>query len=123
MVLRDYSQHPIPIGAKVELEVEWQVNRVTAPVYLWSDSIVRGEPLLLGTNVVISLGLMIPGPGVKPRESLSSQPLPQEEPNQMVEEQPLTVPSGACREDPSESRCCGGCSHKGDGIMSGSLAV
>ena len=91
VVLRDYSQRPIPIGAKVELEVEWQGNRVTAPIYLRSDSIVRGEPLLLGTNVVIPLGLMVPGPGVKPREAVPSQSTGQEEPDLVTEEQPLTV--------------------------------
>ena len=62
--LRDYSQRPIPIGAQVELEFEWKGSRVTAPVYLRSNQGTIGEPCLLGTNVVMPLGLMIPGPGV-----------------------------------------------------------
>ena len=62
--LRDYSQRPIPIGAQVELKFEWKGSRVTAPVYLRSNQGTIGEPCLLGTNVVMPLGLMIPGPGV-----------------------------------------------------------
>ena len=68
--LRDYSQCPIPIGAQVELEFEWNGSSVTAPVYLRSDLGTRGEPCLLGTNVVMPLGLMIPGPGVSTHNGL-----------------------------------------------------
>ena len=67
LVLRDYSQRPIPIGACVELTFEWGGKSVTSTVFLRSDLGVGGEPCLLGTNVVILLGLMVPGPGVEPR--------------------------------------------------------
>lgn len=63
--LRDYSQRPIPVGAQVELEVDWNGEMVLAPVYLRSDQGTQGEPCLLGTNVIIPLGLMVPGTGVK----------------------------------------------------------
>ena len=68
ITLRDYSRRLIPIFAVVDLEFEWQGNRLTAPVYLKSDQGPKGEPCLLGTNVVIPLGLMVPGPGVRPQE-------------------------------------------------------
>ena len=68
ITLRDYSRRPIPIFAVVDLEFEWQGNQFTAPVYLKSDQGPKGEPCLLGTNVVIPLGLMVPGPGVRPQE-------------------------------------------------------
>ena len=67
VVLRDYSQRPVPIGACVDLEFEWQGKSVTTTVYLRSDLGTQGEPCLLGTNVVIPLGLMVPGVGVEPR--------------------------------------------------------
>ena len=68
ITLRDYSRRPIPIFAVVDLEFEWQGNQLTAPVYLKSDQGPKGEPCLLGTNVVIPLGLMVPGPGVRPQK-------------------------------------------------------
>ncbi len=34
------------------------------PVYLRLDQGLAGEPCLLGTNVVLPPGLMVPGPGV-----------------------------------------------------------
>ena len=67
VVLCDYSLRPIPIGACVELELEWQGRSVTTTVHLRSDVGDRGEPCLLGTNVVIPLGLMVPDSGVEPR--------------------------------------------------------
>ena len=67
LVLHDYSQRPIPIGACVEMTFEWGGKSVTSTVFLRSDLGVGGEPCLLGTNVVIPLGLMVPGPGVEPR--------------------------------------------------------
>ena len=62
VTLRDYSRRPIPIFAVVELEFEWQGNKMSAPVYLKSEqgSGMVSEPCLLGTNVVIPLELMIP---------------------------------------------------------------
>lgn len=65
--LRDYSQRLIPIGAQVDLTFSWQGKTVRSPVYLRSDVGGSGEPCLLGTNVVIPLGLMTPAPGVEPR--------------------------------------------------------
>ena len=46
---------------------EWQGRSVEATVYLQSDLGIGGEPCLLGTNVVIPLGLMTPAPGVELR--------------------------------------------------------
>jgi len=68
IILRDYSQRPIPIGARVDLSITWQGKTVTTPVYLRSDLGMTGEPCLLGTNVVIPLGMMVPAPGVQPRD-------------------------------------------------------
>ena len=64
VILRDYSQRPIPISAEVEIVIDWKGKQVTAPVYIRSDIGLQGEPFLLGTNVVIPLGLMVPGNGV-----------------------------------------------------------
>ena len=72
VVLRDYSQRPVPIGACVDLELKWQGKSVTTTVYLRSDLGAQGEPFLLGMNVVIPLGLMVPGVGVEPRGGDSS---------------------------------------------------
>ena len=65
--LYDYSRRLIPIGAEVDLTFSWQGKTVKAPVYIRSDVGRGGEPCLLGTNVVIPLGLMTPAPGVEPR--------------------------------------------------------
>ena len=67
LVLHDYSQRPIPIGACVEMTFEWGGKSVMSTVFLRSDFGVGGEPCLLGINVVIPLGLMVPDPGVEPR--------------------------------------------------------
>ena len=66
MVLLDYSQRPIPIGARVDMKFEWQRKSGEAIVYLTSDKGSGGEPCLLGTSVVIPLGLNIPTPGIEP---------------------------------------------------------
>ena len=68
VMLRDYSRRPIPVFAEVNLEFSYQGQRVTVPVYLHSDQGPAGEPCLLGTNVVLPLGLMVPGLGVQARE-------------------------------------------------------
>jgi len=68
VILRDYSQRPIPISAEVEIVIDWKGKQVTAPVYIRSDIGLQREPFLLGTNVVIPLGLMVPGNGVMPCE-------------------------------------------------------
>ena len=57
IVLQDYNQRPIPVGAKVELPFCWKGRVVTTPVYIWSDIAARG-PCLLGTNVVGPLELV-----------------------------------------------------------------
>ena len=46
---------------------------MTIPVYLRSDQGPVSEPCLLGTNVVIPLWLIVPGPGVHVRSSVMSQ--------------------------------------------------
>lgn len=56
LVLRDYSQQPSPSGGKIK-----QLYTVSDSVYVRSDQI-NGEPCLLGTNVVMPLGLMMPDP-------------------------------------------------------------
>ena len=58
--LKDYSQRTIPIGAKVNLVIEWKDTSVTVPMYLTEK---YGEPFLLGTNA--TLGLMTPDPGLE----------------------------------------------------------
>ena len=55
VVLRDYSQRPIPIGAQVELEFEWGGKAITVPVYLRSDQGIKGgEHCLLGLMLLSS---------------------------------------------------------------------
>ena len=66
-ILRDYSHNPILIGAQAELTLIWKGKSITTTVYIRSDPESSGEPCLLGTNVVIPLGLMTPAPGVVPR--------------------------------------------------------
>ena len=53
IILRDYSQQPIPISVRVDLSIAWEGKTVTTPVYLHSDLEMTGEPCLLRTNVVI----------------------------------------------------------------------
>ena len=65
VTLRDYSHNPIPIGAQVSLTFKWRDRSVTTPVYVRSDIATEGESCLLGTNVDIPLGLMVPDRGLK----------------------------------------------------------
>ena len=58
VVLRDYSQRPIPVGAKVELELSFNSKSMVAPVYVRGSGSAESEACLLGTNVVIPLGMM-----------------------------------------------------------------
>lgn len=44
VTLRDYSQRPIPIGAMVNLEIEYQGKSVVAPVYLMSNNTANSDP-------------------------------------------------------------------------------
>jgi len=50
----------------VNLTFRWKDKTVTAPAYIRAER-CRGEPCLLGTNVVISLGLMVPDPDLEVR--------------------------------------------------------
>lgn len=68
VMLQDYGRRPIPVFAEVNLEFSYQGQKVTVPVYLRLDQGPAGEPCLLGTNVVLPLGLMVPGLGVQARE-------------------------------------------------------
>lgn len=63
VVLRIYSQQPIAIGSLVDMEVAWRGKSVTSPVYVRSER-EKGEPLLLGTNVIGALEMMQLGAGV-----------------------------------------------------------
>ena len=67
VVLRDYNQRPIPVGAKVELEFSFNGKQVTAPVYLRGSGSAESEACLLGTNVIVPLGMVSPAEGVAPR--------------------------------------------------------
>ena len=64
MTLRDYSRRQIPIFAEVDMEISHQGRKTSATVYLRSDQ-ATGESSLLGTNVLVDLGWMFPGLGVK----------------------------------------------------------
>ena len=74
VTLRDYSQNPIPIGAQVKLTFRWKDNTVTTPLYIRSDQAAKGEPCLLGTNVVMPLGLIVPSKGVEARGGYNASP-------------------------------------------------
>jgi hypothetical protein len=65
VTLKDYSRRPIPIFAEVDLEISHQGKKTTATVYLRSDQGTGGESCLLGTNVLVDLGLVFPGLGVE----------------------------------------------------------
>ena len=67
VVLRDYNQRPIPIGAKVELELSFNGKSVVVPVYVRGSGSAESEACLLGTNVVIPLEMMAPAGGVEPK--------------------------------------------------------
>ena len=47
------------------MEISWREKSITVPVHIRSASDPDGEPCLLGNNVAIPLGLMIPGEGVE----------------------------------------------------------
>ena len=55
IVLRNYSRNQITISGRVDLEFTWRGKTVKSPVYVRSDK-QEGEPLLLGTNVIVPLG-------------------------------------------------------------------
>ena len=47
----------------MDMELIWREKSVTVPVYIRSASDPGNEPCLLGSNVAIPLGLMVPGEG------------------------------------------------------------
>ena len=65
VVLRDYSQHPLRIGAVVRVEVEYQDEKVLTPIYLNADDGRSIESCLLSTNVLLPLGLLSLADGVQ----------------------------------------------------------
>ena len=67
VVLRDYSQHPIRIGGVAQVEVEYKEKSVLTPIYLNADQGTAGESCLLGTNVLLPLGLISLEGGVELR--------------------------------------------------------
>ena len=67
LILYDYSQKLLPVGATVELIIKWKEQEVTSQVYIWAQG-NKGEPCLLGTNVVILLELMKPDPNLEEQE-------------------------------------------------------
>ena len=69
IMLRDYSQSSIIIGACVHLTVSFQNSSVTVPVYIYPDESVHTEQCLLGTNVVIPLNFMVPHASLVPYPS------------------------------------------------------
>ena len=75
LLLESQITPSIPIGAQVDLTFSWQGKTVKAPVYIRSDVGRGGEPCLLGTNVVMPLGLMTPAPGVEPEDVRDSLPV------------------------------------------------
>ena len=67
VVLRDYTQCPIRIGAVAQVEVEYKGKSVLTPIYLNADQGTAGESCLLGTNVLLPLGLISLEGGVESR--------------------------------------------------------
>ena len=48
--------------AQVDMDISWKEKSITVSVHIHSDP--DGEPCLLGNNVAIPLGLMVPGEGI-----------------------------------------------------------
>ena len=68
VILRDYNQHPLRIGAFAKLEVMYKGKRVLAPIYINIDSENRPtESCILGTNLLFSLGILSISENVKIR--------------------------------------------------------
>ena len=65
VVLHEDSQQHMPFEAKVNVLLDYQGISVKDAVYLRSNLGAGGEPCLLGTNVVIPLGLMTSALGAK----------------------------------------------------------
>ena len=59
VILKDYNQHPLRIGAFAKLEVMYKGKRVLAPIYIKVDSEKRPtESSILGNNLLLSLGIL-----------------------------------------------------------------
>ena len=58
VVLHDYNQHPLCVGAVAHLEIEYGGKNVIAPVYINAGQGQSHEPFLCGTNILFSLGLL-----------------------------------------------------------------
>ena len=59
VILRDYNQHPLRIGAFAKLEVMYKGERVLATIYINFESENRPtESCILGTNLPLSLGIL-----------------------------------------------------------------
>ena len=68
VILRDYNQHPLKIGAFAKFEVMYKGKRVLAPIYINVDSENRPtESCILGTNLLFSLGILSISEDVKIR--------------------------------------------------------
>lgn len=62
------------IGAKMSLEYRYGSKSIVVPTYIRSDQSPGGELCLLGTNVLVPLGLMVPAEGVLPRDCNTDPP-------------------------------------------------
>ena len=68
VVLRDYNQHPLKIGAVAKLEVRFEGKIVLTPIYINVDSENKlTESCTFGTNLLFSLGIMSVSQGLKIR--------------------------------------------------------
>ena len=59
-------------NSQLNLTFRWEDKTVTTPVYIRSDQAAKGEHCLLGTNIVMPLGLMVPSEGVEARGGQSA---------------------------------------------------
>ena len=67
VILRDYNQRPIRVGAMVEVEIEFNGKSAITNVYLHSDQTPGVPTFLLGTNVITCLGIVTVAEGVEIR--------------------------------------------------------
>ena len=66
VILRNYNQHPLRIEAFTKLEVTYKGKRVLAPIYIDSEN-KPTESCKLGTNLLLSLGILSVSKDVKIR--------------------------------------------------------
>ena len=72
VILWDYNQCAIPVGAKVDLELFFNGKSVIAPVYMQGTGSAESAACLLGTNVVVTLGMMSPACGGERRGGIKA---------------------------------------------------